>query len=94
MANKVSIIYDRACPACHIYCELARKAEPDSTILLNARDEPDLMDKITRCGLDIDEGMVVEVDGELYYGADAIHFLANLREGRGWFDRKWIASAP
>ncbi|MGH8665763.1 MAG: hypothetical protein ACREUX_15990 [Burkholderiales bacterium] len=34
-----------------------------------------LMDEITAAGLDIDQGMVLKLRGQMYYGADAIHVL-------------------
>jgi hypothetical protein len=34
------------------------------------------VEEITEAGLDIDQGMVVKMGGQLYYGADAIHTLA------------------
>ena len=39
------------------------------------------MDEITQAGLDIDQGVVVKMGGQLYYGAEAIHILA-LRSSR------------
>jgi hypothetical protein len=43
-------------------------------------------------GLDIDEGMVLKVDGALYYGADAIHALAAMGSAAGAFNRvnRWL----
>lgn len=46
-----------------------------------------LMDEITRAGLDIDQGMVVKVDGTLYYGPDAIRVLTLMSGRVGWFNR-------
>jgi hypothetical protein len=37
--------------------------------------------------LDIDQGMVLKVRGEMYYGADAIHMLSLLSTRSGWFNR-------
>ena len=87
MTKEATVIYDKACPACHTYCELYRDAHSDSTNLVDACEDSALMREITRCGLDIDEGMVVELDGDLYYGWEAIHLLANLQDGNHWFDR-------
>lgn len=63
---------------------------PDPTAILelvDAREASDVMAEITQRGWDIDQGMVLKVDQELYYGADAIHALALLGSRSGWFNR-------
>jgi hypothetical protein len=45
------------------------------------------MEEITAKGLDIDQGMVVKVGEQLYYGSDAIHALALMGTNRGAFNR-------
>lgn len=45
------------------------------------------MDEITRAGLDIDQGMVLKVGTQLYYGADAIHALSLMSTRTGLFNR-------
>jgi len=106
--EKIHVVYDRQCPICHLYCELAQsssqrraKNAPDGPAveLLDAREHSELMQRITHLGLDIDEGMVVEIGDELHYGADAIHALALQEPGRGlfgvlsrlFFGRRWSA---
>jgi hypothetical protein len=56
-------------------------------VLKDARDAGPIMDEITARGLDIDQGMVVKVGSELYYGSDAIHVLALMGTNRGFFNR-------
>lgn len=87
MKQPVTVVYDKQCPVCHAYCELVRAADPHSTLLLDARADSELMREITRRKLDIDEGMVVEVDGALFYGADAIYELARTGNRQHWFTR-------
>ena len=50
------------------------------------------MDNITKQGLDIDQGMVLKIDEQLYYGSDAIHALALISSQSGIFNRfnYWI----
>lgn len=85
--SKVKLVYDKRCPACSQYCEWVKSSavQPEHVVLVDARAHSELMAKITQSGLDIDEGMVVEVAGELYYGAEAIHKLAELDGLLGWF---------
>lgn len=87
-AREVFVVYDKECPACNYYCNLVRIKESVGTlVLVDARSGGPLMDEITARGLDIDQGMVVKVGEELYYGADAIHVLALMGTNRGFFNR-------
>lgn len=71
------LVYDPQCPVCDAYCRaVARSGSLPGLELVNARAASAVMAEITGRGLDIDQGMVVKVDGRLYYGADAIHTLA------------------
>jgi predicted DCC family thiol-disulfide oxidoreductase YuxK len=86
--GRVQIVYDKQCPACHLYCRLAEAAAGQADVtLVDAREDSELMTEITRRGMDIDDGMVVEVEDELHYGADAIHMLAQVGDERGLFGR-------
>ena len=86
--NEILIVYDKQCPACEYYCNLVQIRESVGRIVLvDARDGGPVMDEITAAGLDIDQGMVVKVGGELYYGPDAIHVLALMGTNKGFFNR-------
>ncbi len=85
---KVLIVYDRQCPACDYYCQLVRiRASVGQLVLVDAREGGPIMAEITARGLDIDQGMVVKVGNEFYYGADAIHVLALMGTNKGFFNR-------
>lgn len=85
---EVLVVYDKQCPACDYYCNMVRiKATVGRLVLIDARDAGPVMDQITAKGLDIDQGMVVKVGSELYYGSDAIHALALMGTNRGFFNR-------
>ena len=84
----VQLVYDRECPVCELYCTNTRLSDDAPELeLVDAREDSDVMAEITDAGLDIDEGMVVKVDGQLLYGPDAIHKLAELSDRRGVFNR-------
>jgi hypothetical protein len=55
--------------------------------LIDARDNPPIMQEITNRGWDIDQGMVLRVDNQLYYGSDAIQVLSLLGSRSGVFNR-------
>jgi predicted DCC family thiol-disulfide oxidoreductase YuxK len=87
-AREVLVVYDKQCPACDYYCNLVRiKDSIERLVLVDARDRGPVMDEITAKGLDIDQGMVVKIGHELYYGSDAIHVLALMGSNQGFFNR-------
>ena len=87
-ADEILLVYDRECPACDFYCNRIEVSESaGNLILVDARETSDLMDEITERGLDIDEGMVLKVGGDLHYGPDAIHELALLSSRSTIFNR-------
>jgi predicted DCC family thiol-disulfide oxidoreductase YuxK len=86
-AGDILLVYDWECPACDTYCRWARvQPSAGSLHLVNARESNAVMEEITKAGLDIDQGMVVKVGGQLYYGSDAIHTLALLSSRTGFFN--------
>ena len=97
MANReILLVYDKQCPACDFYCNLVRIRDSVGTLkLVDARDPSPVMDEITALGLDIDQGMVLKVDEQIYYGADAIHALTLLGTRSGFFNRinYWVFSS-
>lgn len=86
--HEVIVVYDKQCPACDYYCNMVRIRESvGHLVLLDARAAGPIMDAITARGWDIDQGMVVKVDDELYYGPDAVHVLALLGTNKGLFNK-------
>ncbi len=82
------LVYDKECPACDYYCQLVRVRESVGELkIVDARDSSEIMDEITAMGLDIDQGMVLKMDDEIYYGPDAIHALALIGSRSGVFNR-------
>jgi len=79
MTNKIEILYDDQCLVCRSYCtKVQLKDDAQKIILTDARKSSVLMDKVTAQGLDIDEGMVVKLDGKIYYGSEAMRVLVPL----------------
>jgi predicted DCC family thiol-disulfide oxidoreductase YuxK len=87
------LVYDKECPACNNYCQLIRIQESLGELnIINAREDSDYMTEVTERGLDIDQGMVLKIGDEIYYGADAMHKLALMSTRSGLFNRVnyWI----
>jgi len=90
---EIVLIYDKECPACKAYSRLVRIRESVGDLkIINAREQSDVLDEITAQGLDIDQGMVLKMGDQLYYGSDAIHALALISSRSGVFNRLnyWI----
>ena len=93
----ITLVYDKQCPACERYCQLVRIRESVGELkLLDARDGGELVDRITARGWDIDQGMVLQLDQQLYYAADAIHMLSLLSSRNGLFNHfnYWAFKSP
>ena len=70
------------------YCQIVQIRETVGRLkIINARDNSDVMQEITAKGLDIDQGMVLKMGDQLFYGADAIHALALISSKSGLLNR-------
>lgn len=86
--KQVILVYDKECPACDNYCRMVRIREDIGELVLwDAREPGSIMDEITALGWDIDQGMVVKLEQQLYYGSDAIYMLSLLSSRSGLFNR-------
>ena len=86
--EEILLVYDRECPACNAYCQVVNIRESVGDLrIVDARENSEVMEEITAQGLDIDQGMVLKMGGQLYYGADAIHALALIGGRSGIFNR-------
>ena len=91
--DEILLVYDQECPACNNYCQLVRIREDVGDLkIVDARENSEVRDEITEMGLDIDQGMVLKMGGQIYYGADAIHAIALISSKSGIFNRAnyWI----
>jgi len=94
--KEILLVYDRQCPVCDFYCCKVRIADKVGKLrLIDARETSDIMEAITVAGMDIDQGMVLKLEDQLYYGSDAIHVLALISNHSGVFNRLnyWLFSS-
>ena len=88
----IRIIYDGDCPFCQAYVKMLHLKEQYEVELINAREDHPIIARISQTGLDLDEGMVVELNGELHHGEHAMTMMAMMtadsRSIRGL--TKWI----
>jgi predicted DCC family thiol-disulfide oxidoreductase YuxK len=83
-----TIIYDGDCPFCSRYVALLRlRKSLGSVKLVNARDGGTLVDAVRGLDIDLDQGMVLVMNGEVFHGAECLHRLALLTTSSGAFNR-------
>jgi predicted DCC family thiol-disulfide oxidoreductase YuxK len=86
--EQILLVYDRECPACNAYCKVVKIRESVGDLrIVDARKNSEVMNEITAQGLDIDQGMVLKMGEQFYYGADAIHTLALIGSRSGILNR-------
>lgn len=56
-------------------------------IIVDARENTEVLKEITESGLDVDQGMVLKMGEKLYYGPDAMNALALISSRSGLFNR-------
>ena len=91
--EEILLVYDKECPACNSYCQIVRIRKSIGELkIINARESTEILREITEMGLDIDQGMVLKMNNQIYYGSDAIHTLALISSRSGIFNRLnyWI----
>ena len=91
--EEILLVYDRECPACNAYCQVIQIRKSVGNLrIVDAREDSDVLKEITSKGLDIDQGMVLKMGDQLYFGSDAIHALALIGSRSGVFNRLnyWI----
>jgi predicted DCC family thiol-disulfide oxidoreductase YuxK len=82
------LLYDGECPFCSAYARMQRlRAAGVHLALLDARDEPELVARFAREGLDINEGMILRLGGSTYFGSDVLHTIALLTGPTGFANR-------
>lgn len=90
MKKDVWFVYDGDCPICSTAANaLQIKKAVGSLHLVNARKDKAhvLLKEINERLLDLDEGMVLKYQDSYYHGEDALHMMAILGSGQGWFNR-------
>ena len=85
-AEKAWLVYDGECPGCkHYALHLDVKEATGELVLVNAREGGALVEEIKNLPYDLNDGMVLKMDGRYYFGSDALHVLALLSEKRSVF---------
>ena len=83
-----TLIYDGECPFCSRYVNLLRLRDALGDLkLVDAREGGAVVKTVTDRGYDLNEGMVLLLEDEVFHGADCIHRLALMTTGASAFNR-------
>ena len=86
----IYFVYDGECPICHMGADLYKVRQSVGMLkTVNARIEKDhlVMQEINQARLNLDEGMVIKYNNQLYQGEEALHLMAMIGANSGWFNR-------
>lgn len=91
------LLYDGECIYCRMYVRKSRFRTPTGKRLrlMDGRKAPELVAGLRRDGCDLEDGMVLVLDGRRYQGADAMTVLGSMTTGTDWFNRlaRWFGSS-
>ncbi|MFV7790544.1 DCC1-like thiol-disulfide oxidoreductase family protein [Aliarcobacter lanthieri] len=73
--KQISLYYDDECPFCKEYSKYIELRKKYDVQVLNARDSIETIKTFREKGFDINYGMIVELDGDIYQGASAAKLL-------------------
>ena len=77
------IYYDGDCPVCSRYVLMSRLKKEFDVRLLNLREHPEKVQEFSDAGYNVDDGMMVELEGQRYFGADAMYIMNVYGDGKG-----------
>lgn len=87
-AEGLQIVYDGECPFCSRFVTLYKaKSVVGKVDLIDAREDHPAVKLVQSRGLDLDQGMAVIWDGQIYHGADAVNFMAMVGAESSVFNR-------
>jgi predicted DCC family thiol-disulfide oxidoreductase YuxK len=82
----MTLVYDGACPFCNNYISKQRlEAVYGPVTLLDARSDDPRLIFYWQQGYPLDDGMLLDHDGLILFGADALSYLARLSDPRSPF---------
>lgn len=82
------LLYDGECPFCSAYVRLVRLREAVGVLrLIDARGGGSELGWVTSLGHNIDQTMILHLDGKLYSGGDCLNRLALLSSPSTTFNR-------
>jgi hypothetical protein len=84
----LTLVYDGDCPVCSAYVTRIRLRQAvGRLVLVDARQEPELVTRLERLGYRLDDGLLLNLDDQYYHGAAAVQVLALMSSRSDWFNR-------
>ena len=88
MIKHLKIYYDGSCHLCQNYVKFLRlKSTVERVELVNLRTSEKRVQDFNAMGMDVDQGMIVDIDGETHFGDKAIFVLAGLSSQSNLWNR-------
>ncbi len=82
------VLYDGDCPVCSRYTRFVRFREAvGEVVLLDCREHPLLLADLKAQGFNLNDGMLLSYQGQLFYGDKAVHMMATLSTPHNTFNR-------
>lgn len=82
----IDIYYDKECPFCKKYAQLIKLRKKHNINLNNARQEKSKIIEFYNLGFNINQGVIVVCDDNIYQGSDAVIFLDKLDKSYSLYD--------
>ena len=84
----MKIVYDGECPFCSKYVQLIQLRNTVGDVeLINARENTTIKEKLKELSIDINQGMVLIDNEDIYFAEDCVHRLALLSTSSTLFNR-------
>ncbi len=86
--NIIYLIYDDECLLCrHTAKALRIKKAVGKLVTIDARTDHPLVTEVNKKGFDLNKGIIVKYNNDIYFGTEALHLLAMLSSPVGLFNR-------
>lgn len=87
-SHQNAILYDGECPVCANYVSFLHfKEDVGEVTLIDCRSHLDIVEAARNEGYDLNDGMILLLAGNLYYGDKAVQKIAQSSEKKGLFNR-------
>jgi len=75
MLKTIKLYYDKECPFCNEYSKYIELRKVYDIEIINAREELEKLNDFKNKGFDINNGMIIEYEGNIFQGSDAIKII-------------------
>lgn len=87
MLKKINLYYDEECPFCKEYSKYIELRKKYDIKIFNARESTDKIKVFRNKGFDINDGMIIEYESEIFQGSDAVKIIDKYIDKKSVFDQ-------